>query len=178
MARDGCSRRAGTIAHVMPYLLTTATWLPLPVERVFAFFADAGNLDRITPRWLHFRIETPPPISMAPGAVIDYRLRLHGIPLRWRTEITQWNPPSGFVDEQRRGPYRWWIHTHAFEPREDGTEMTDEVDYEPRGGALVHALLVAPDLTRIFRYRHRALREALGVGPPERDPEVSIRRRK
>ena len=82
----------------------------------------------------------------------------------------------GFVDEQRRGPYRWWIHTHMFEPRDGGTDMVDHVDYQPRGGRLV-GLFVAPDLRRIFRYRHRAIREALGLPPLERLPPVEIRRR-
>ncbi|HEY8548331.1 MAG TPA: SRPBCC family protein [Vicinamibacterales bacterium] len=160
----------------MPYLLTTRTVIPRPLPEVFAFFAEAANLDRITPPWLRFRIETPMPIALAPGTTIDYRLRLNGIPVRWRTEITEWNPPYGFVDEQRRGPYRWWIHAHRFRPHEEGTEIEDEVDYSPRGGALIHALFVAPRLRRIFRYRDAAIRDALGV-PPAPPPVVSICRR-
>jgi ligand-binding SRPBCC domain-containing protein len=161
----------------MPYLLTTRTWLPLPADRVFAFFSDAGNLDRLTPSWLRLRVETALPIAMGPGSFIDYKLRLHGLPLRWRTEITEWNPPHGFVDEQRRGPYRWWIHTHAFTDVDGGTEMTDIVDYQPRGGSLLHGLLVRPDLVRIFRYRHAALADALGIAPAAGRPEVSIVKR-
>jgi ligand-binding SRPBCC domain-containing protein len=160
----------------MPYLLTTRTLLAVPIAQVFAFFADAGNLDRITPPWLHFRIDTPLPIAMAPGTLIEYRLRLRGVPIRWRTEITHWDPPAGFVDEQRRGPYRWWVHTHTFEARDDGTEMMDQVDYQPRGGRIV-GMLVGPDLRRIFRYRHRAIREALGLPALERLPKVAIVRR-
>lgn len=161
----------------MPYLLTTRTSLPLDAARVFAFFSDAGRLDQVTPPWLHFRVETPLPISMGPGTRIDYRLRLHGVPIRWQTEITEWDPPQRFVDEQRRGPYRWWHHTHVFTPADDGTEVQDIVDYEPRGGPIVHALLVGPDLRRIFRFRHTALRRALDVPAAARPPRVSIERR-
>jgi ligand-binding SRPBCC domain-containing protein len=154
----------------MPYLLTTRTSIPLDPARVFAFFADAGSLDRLTPRWLHFRVDTVLPIAMGPGTRIDYRLRLHGVPIRWQTEITEWDPPHRFVDEQRHGPYRWWLHTHTFAPSDAGTEVEDIVDYEPRGGALVHAVLVGPDLRRIFAYRADALRDALSLpaGPPAR----------
>jgi ligand-binding SRPBCC domain-containing protein len=161
----------------MPYLLTTRTWLPLAPDRVFAFFGDAANLDRLTPPWLRLRIETAMPIAMAPGVTLDYRLRLHGIPFRWRTEITEWNPPWRLVDEQRRGPYRWWIHTHEFAAADGGSDVVETVDYDPPGGALVHALLVGPDLRRIFTYRHAALAEALGLEPAARRPDVSIARR-
>ena len=161
----------------MPYLLTVKTAIPLPIARVFAFFADAANLDRLTPPWLHFRIETPLPISMGPGALLDYRLRLHGIPIRWRTEVTEWNPPRGFVDEQRRGPYRWWIHTHTFTESADGVDMEDVVDYQPRGGAIVHACFVGRDLRRIFTWRAAALRDALGLPPDRSRPGIVIARR-
>jgi len=161
----------------MPYTLTTRTTLPLDAARVFAFFADAGHLDRLTPPWLRFRIDTPLPVAMGPGAVIDYRLRVHGIPLRWRSEITEWDPPHRFVDEQRRGPYRWWIHTHTVTPGPDGAEVEDSIDYQPIGGALVHAAFVGRDLRRIFRYRERALRAALGLPATGRAARVVITRR-
>ncbi len=139
-------------------------WLPRPPEAVFPFFADAGNLDRLTPPWLHFRILSPQPMEMAVGARIDYRLRLHGLPIRWRSEITAWDPPHGFVDEQRRGPYRVWIHRHRFEARRGGTLVTDHVRYAVPGGLLADRLFVRRDLRRIFDYRtaqlHRRFQRA------------------
>lgn len=155
--------------------LTTATWLPQPAEEVFAFFGDAANLDAMTPPWLQFRILTPMPVDMRRGAVIEYALRLRGVPVRWRTEITDWTPPVRFVDEQRRGPYRRWVHTHTFTPERGGTRVEDRVVYEVPGGRLVNRLFVAAELVRIFRFRAEALRGAFGV-PATGAPVVSIRR--
>jgi ligand-binding SRPBCC domain-containing protein len=146
----------------MRFRLTTGLWLPRALEDVFPFFADAGNLGRLTPPWLRFEILTPRPIAMARGTLIDYRIGLHGIPLRWRSEITTWDPPHAFVDEQRRGPYRSWAHTHRFLPEAGGTRVTDEVIFSVWGGGLVTRLVVAPDLRRIFRYRHECLMETFG----------------
>lgn len=134
-------------------------WLPKPPEQVFAFFANAQNLQAITPDWLDFRILTPGPIVMSPGTLIDYRLRLHGFPLRWRTEITAWEPPHRFVDEQRRGPYRIWIHEHRFEARGGGTVASDLVRYVPPGGWLIDRLFVRRDIQTIFEYRKKKLLE-------------------
>jgi ligand-binding SRPBCC domain-containing protein len=114
---------------------------------------------------------------MAPGARLDYRLRLHGWPIRWQTEIVEWDPPRGFVDEQRRGPYRWWIHTHRFAATPDGVLVEDSVDYDLPFGRLAHVVLVGRDLRRIFNFRARALREALGLPPEERPPAIVIVRR-
>ncbi len=139
--------------------LQTALWLPCPKEEVFPFFADARNLEAITPAMLQFRVLTPDPIEMRVGALIDYRLRLHGLPLRWRTLIREWAPPHRFVDEQLRGPYRWWVHAHEFRDHEGGTLCTDRVRYGVMGGALVHRLLVAKDVRRIFEYRAERLLE-------------------
>lgn len=161
----------------MPYLLTTRTTIPLNRADAFAFFADAANLDRLTPPWLRFRIETPLPIALGPGVRLDYRLRLHGWPIRWRTEITEWDPPVRFVDEQRRGPYSWWIHTHTFSETPDGTEMEDVIDYETPGGALVHAAFVGRDLRRIFTWRAAALRDALALPAEASSPRIVIARR-
>ncbi len=141
------------------WTLETEQWLPRPREEVFDFFADAFNLENITPPLLEFRVVTPPPITMKLGTVIDYRLKLRGIPLRWRSEITRWEPPELFVDEQRRGPYRLWRHLHTFEESGGGTIARDHVEYSVIGGAIVRNLVVAPDLRRIFAYRQERLAE-------------------
>lgn len=138
-------------------------WLPQPVDKVFAFFADAYNLQALTPDWLNFQILTPRPIAMHAGALIDYRLRVRGIPLRWRTEITLWEPPHCFVDEQQRGPYRQWIHEHRFESSNGGTLCTDCVRYSVVGGHLVNRLFVESDVRRIFEYRAQSLRRMFGA---------------
>ena len=137
--------------------------LPRPPAEVFPFFADARNLERLTPPWLRFEVLTPGRIEMRRGAAIDYRLRLRGVPVRWRSEITAWEPPFRFVDEQRRGPYRLWIHEHRFEEREGRTLAGDRVRYAVPGGRLVDRLLVRPDLERIFEYRRDVLRETFGT---------------
>jgi hypothetical protein len=131
--------------------------IPHPRERVFCFFADARNLELLTPPWLKFSILTPGPIKMRTGTRIQYRLRLHGMPLRWESEITTWEPPYHFVDEQRVGPYRQWIHEHIFEEHEGGTRVLDRVKYAVLGGRLINWLFVAPDLRRIFDYRRQKL---------------------
>jgi ligand-binding SRPBCC domain-containing protein len=140
----------------------------LPGERdeVFSFYADAFNLEAITPPWLGFRVVTPGPIEMQPGAMIEYRLKLHGIPVRWLTEIEIWEPGRRFVDIQVRGPYRLWRHTHSFEDDPGGTRVRDSVSYEiPLGplGELADRLMVRRDLARIFDYRRRAVVEAMRV---------------
>ena len=140
--------------------LTTEQVLPRPLEEVFAFFADAGNLDTLTPPWLHFEILTPRPLEMKVGALIDYRLRLRGLPIRWQSEISDWTPPRQFVDEQRRGPYRLWHHTHTFaEVDGGGTAVRDIVRYRVPGGALANTLFVKRDLRKIFTYRQQKLAE-------------------
>ena len=141
------------------FALHTELWLPRRRDEVFPFFAEAGNLEIITPPWLHFEVLTPAPIEMRPGALIDYRIRVHGIPIRWRTEIAEWQPPHRFVDVQLRGPYTLWRHAHTFEERDGGTICGDHVRYRPRGGALIHWLFVRRDVDRIFEYRQRRLKE-------------------
>jgi ligand-binding SRPBCC domain-containing protein len=133
-------------------------WLPVAPPNIFPFFADAGNLEALTPPWLNFKILTPLPIDVHEGTLIDYRLRLRGVPVRWRTRISVWQPPYRFVDEQLRGPYRQWIHEHTFEAHQGGTLVRDHVRYAVPFDWLVHRLLVRPDVERIFRYRAAELR--------------------
>jgi ligand-binding SRPBCC domain-containing protein len=135
--------------------------VPTPLEEVFAFFSDARNLEKITPPWLSFHVVTPGPIEMREGTIIDYELRVHGLPLRWRSEITRWDPPHAFVDEQLRGPYREWVHLHTFEEAEGGTRIGDRVTYAVPGGRLVERLLVRRDIERIFAHRSRVIRDLL-----------------
>jgi ligand-binding SRPBCC domain-containing protein len=130
-----------------------------PRETVFAFFADPFNLEAITPPLLRFAVITPPPVAMRAGAFIQYRLRLHGVPMRWDTLIQEWEPPARFVDVQVRGPYRLWHHTHELEALDGGrTLMRDTVRYAlglgPLG-ALAHRLVVRRDLEAIFDHRAR-----------------------
>ena len=137
-----------------------------PPDEVFPFFADARNLEYLTPPWLRFGMLTPSPVEMRPGTLIDYRLRVRGVPLRWRSEITAWEPPYRFVDEQRRGPYRLWIHEHRFEETDYGGSLADDVvRYAVPGGWLADRLLVRRDLERIFDYRRRVLRDLFGSAP-------------
>ena len=145
------------------YVLRREQWIPAPLDEVFAFFSDAANLERITPRWVGFRILTPQPIEMAREARLEYVLRFGGIPVRWRTRVTEWTPPDGFVDVQERGPYPLWEHTHRFEALGGGVLMTDVVRYAlPFGplGRVVHALAVRAALAAIFDYRYERIRES------------------
>ena len=143
--------------------LKRSTRLARPLPEVFAFFADAGNLERITPPELRFRILTPLPIELRSGARIDYRLSLHGVPFRWSTEIAVWEPPHRFVDVQRSGPYREWVHTHRFLAEGESTRMEDEVGYVLPFGhlGLVALPLVRRQLERIFDFREARIRELL-----------------
>ncbi len=160
------------------FLLRTWIWLPLPRPAVFSFFADAANLERITPPLLSFRVLTPQPISMRPGTLIDYRIGLRGVPMRWRTEIAVWEPPDVFVDTQLRGPYREWIHTHTFTEQDGGTLMHDHVLYRLPGpafiGRLANRLMVQRDVTGIFEFRHTALQHALNVSGRARVGPVTV----
>jgi len=137
--------------------------LPVPLDRVFSFFADARNLEKLTPPWLRFEVLSEGPITMAPGTLIDYRIHWRGIPLRWRTEIEAWEPPHRFVDRQIRGPYRLWRHEHLFINRGNDTSIIDRVEYAPLGGAIAQRLVVARDVQRIFAYRHEVLRRDFGT---------------
>lgn len=135
------------------FQLRSKFWVPRRPAEVFNFFADAGNLEALTPPWVHFQILTEGSIRMEVGAEIEYRLRLRGVPVRWLSRITAWRPNTKFVDEQINGPYRRWIHEHKFEELNGGTLAIDQVSYSVLGGGLVNRFLVAPDLRRIFEYR-------------------------
>ena len=151
------------------HTLITSMSLPLARDQVFAFFAEATNLERITPPALGFNIVTPGPLHLSAGTRIDYRLRLFGIPFSWQTEIQRWDPPEAFVDVQRRGPYQHWVHTHRFREEHGATIIEDEVQYAlPYAplGELVFPL-VRLQLHRIFRYRQQAIRAYLIEGPAQ-----------
>ena len=155
-----CERR-----RVNVWRLVTTLWVPQPVAAVFPFFADARNLERLTPDWVRFRILSPTSVPMAEGARIDYRIRVHGLPLRWRTRIARWEPPHAFADEQERGPYARWFHTHTFAPERGGTLLGDVVEMRPRGGPLAGLLMrafVRRDVERIFRHRATAIVHEFG----------------
>jgi ligand-binding SRPBCC domain-containing protein len=151
---------------VRVHLLERSQRVEVPAEQAFAFYADSLNLEPMTPPWLRFAVTTPTPLAMRAGALLDYRLRLHGVPVRWRTLIETWEPPHRFVDSQLEGPFARWEHTHLFEAQADGaTVIRDRVRYAiPYGpiGALAHRLFVRHDLERIFDYRRDALNELLG----------------
>ena len=148
------------------YRLERSQLIARPQRELFAFFADAANLERLTPDFLRFQIETPLPIEMRAGALIDYRLSLAGLPVRWRTRISSWEPPHRFSDDQERGPYALWHHVHEFEAVGDHTRMRDRVDYRlPFGplGALAHLLSVRRTLERIFDHRRKVIEELFSI---------------
>jgi ligand-binding SRPBCC domain-containing protein len=141
------------------FCLRTEIWLPRERDEIFQFFADPRNLDRLTPSWLQFRILSPRDIAMNKGTLLDYRLRIRGVPIRWQSEISSWEPPDRFVDRQIKGPYSLWLHEHTLTAHNGGTLVGDDIEYAVPGGTIVQKLLVAPDIARIFNYRHRVLQE-------------------
>ena len=144
------------------YVLEREQIVKRPVDEVFSFFAEAQNLERITPPFMAFKILTPMPMAVEEGSLIDYKIGLHGIPMKWRTRISVWEPGVRFVDEQLKGPYAKWHHLHEFHEHPEGTLCYDRVDYRlPFGplGPIAHALNVKSTLKRIFDYRHEAIEE-------------------
>lgn len=152
----------------MGFALETDQWVPAPLAETFAFFSDAENLERITPPMLRFRILTPRPIAMRAGTLIDYALRMDGLPMRWRSSIDEWEPGRCFVDRQVFGPYAKWIHRHTFAAEDGGTRVRDRVDYalplDPLTRPL-HAWVVRPRLAKIFGHRFEAIAGFLGHDP-------------
>ncbi len=147
------------------YILRREQWIERPIDEVFSFFADAHNLEEITPPWVGFKILSMSTDSIEEGTTIRYHLRLHGIPVHWWTEICDWNPPHCFVDEQTKGPYKLWRHTHRFEAHGNRTKMIDEVQYSlPSGilGRIVHSVKVRKDVSRIFDYRRERIEGLFG----------------
>jgi ligand-binding SRPBCC domain-containing protein len=136
--------------------------VPVGLAEAFEFFSDPQNLAEITPPWLHFRILEAPERAR-PGALIRYRLRIKGVPVRWLTEITAWRPPHTFTDVQLSGPYRVWEHTHRLTPVDGGTELYDHVRYRVPGGTLVERVMVRPLLDEIFDFRRARIAELFGA---------------
>ena len=137
--------------------------VPRELDEVFDFFSDPRNLEAITPPWLRFRITGCSTPKIGAGTTIDYRLRLHGVPIKWRSLIRTWKRPLEFIDEQRVGPYRSWVHLHTFQETQGGVLVRDNVEYEVLGGALVDRLFVRGDLERIFDHRQERLAALLGA---------------
>ena len=146
------------------WVLRATQVLPRTVDEVFPFFADAYNLEKLTPSFLKFNVLTPRPIDMRSGAEIRYKLKVRGLPIKWKTTILNWDPPRQFVDTQDSGPYDLWHHTHTFEPTQDGqaTLCTDVVRYKPKGWFLagfINKFFVQKDVEQIFQYRFDKLAE-------------------
>ncbi|MBM3972292.1 MAG: SRPBCC family protein [Planctomycetes bacterium] len=161
------------------YRLIREQTIHRPLDEVFPFFADARNLETLTPPWLRFEILTPGNIDMRVGTIIQYALRVHGLPINWTTAITVWNPPFEFVDMQLRGPYLLWHHRHTFEAVGDSTRMIDEVNYRlPLGwiGRAMHGFMVRRDLKAIFDYRERTVKSLLEEGPNTAVNDSAMRR--
>jgi ligand-binding SRPBCC domain-containing protein len=150
------------------HILERRQRVEIPIDEVFDFFGEARNLEHLTPPWLGFEVTTPEPIEMGVGTLIEYRLRLHRVPVRWRTRIEAWEPPRRFVDAQVKGPYSLWEHTHEFEANGPGaTIIEDRVRYSiPFGplGELANRALVRRDLRQIFDYRRDAVAREMGAG--------------
>ena len=148
-----------------PYRLVHEQLVPRKLEEVFEFFSRAENLEILTPDFLHFKIVSIHPQPLQKGTLINYKLRVRGIPLGWTSEIREWDPPVRFVDFQTRGPYKLWHHTHRFIAEGDNTRIMDEVLYDlPFGvlGKVAHAVMVKSDVENIFRYREMKIRELFG----------------
>jgi uncharacterized protein len=140
-------------------------WIPASIKEVFSFFSNASNLEKLTPGWLNFRILSQSTPQIQAGTLIEYQLKLHGIPFTWKTLIEEWIPEKQFVDTQLKGPYSLWHHTHTFEEKDGGVLMIDKIRYQvPLGilGHLVAGNYVKKDITRIFDYRKEVITKVFG----------------
>ena len=158
-ATNSASASIRHLSAMKPFSISSQVSINKPLSVVFPFFSNAANLQQITPPWLQFEVVSPTPIEMKVGQTIDYRLRVRGLPLRWRSEITVWEPPYRFVDEQLKGPYRIWHHEHVFSESNGQTHCEDRVTYAVWGGAIANRMFVAGDVRRIFEYRGQRLKE-------------------
>jgi len=129
-------------------------WVNAPRDVVFDYFSNAMNLSEIARPKYHFTVLTPAPIEMFPGRLIDYKMRMFGLPIRWQSRIPVWEPPFRFVDEQMRGPYRRWHHEHRFTDEAGGTRVEDTIHYDTLGGALANRLMVEDEVREVFVYRN------------------------
>jgi len=144
------------------HILEKTTFINQPLDKVFDFFSKAENLNKITPPELSFKIITPLPIKMQKGTLIDYKIKVEGIPMLWRTEISEWNPPYYFIDSQLKGPYVKWVHEHHFESVDNGTKMIDKVTFRSPGWIfepIIHNLIVKNKVEKIFEYREKILKD-------------------
>jgi ligand-binding SRPBCC domain-containing protein len=151
---------------VSSFVLRRIQVIPADIDTVFPFFESPRNLEEITPPWLRFEVVHTTDERMALGTEIEYRLRWQGLPMRWRSRISEYEPGVSFADEMLQGPYRRWYHRHLFRPVDGGIEMEDIVEYElPLGpfGRAAHALVVRRQLERIFDYRRFAVSERFGT---------------
>lgn len=145
-----------------PHTLQRATFINRPVDEVFHFFSNPVNLARITPPAFRLRIITPQPVVIQQGTIIDYKIKALGIPFKWRTEITVWQPPHRFVDIQVHGPYSLWTHEHVFEAKDGGTLMHDRLQFRSPGWVLeplINKLLVQPKIEELFDHREACLKK-------------------
>lgn len=153
--------------------LLSEVHLSTPRDRVFERFSAPATLESLSPPWVHCRMIGPAPAVMALGATIEYRFRLHGVPIRWVAGITMWNPPDVFVDEQVRGPYRRWTHTHTFVAKGDTTIVGDRIEFAAPGGKFIERWVVR-DLRRIFLFRREALLRGFAEPQPWPEPRLQI----
>ncbi len=156
-------------------VLEVSQWLPVTPEELWPFFTNIMNLERITPKWVNFTILTPPNTPVHEGVILDYRIRIRGVRVHWRTRLSVFEPPHRFVDEQIKGPYSLWRHEHRFHEERGGTRCLDRVEFQSPLGIILHPMFVDRDVRRIFEYRARALRTIFG-GEDADHPVISITR--